>query len=132
MTEAAVDEVTETAADYVKATLELIPVARYRFMVPCDDYRPVEWPIDWPYWCSGCRYDGEDNTISILIAFAPDEAYIKRFWPDAYEIEQLNEHVLPKEITFSGRFPRPSWYEGPGADLEVKQEAPNTTVYIEG
>ena len=33
-----------------------------------NDYRPVKWPIKYPYWCSG-----ESDDSFILVAYAEDE-----------------------------------------------------------
>lgn len=37
-----------------------------------NDYRPVKWPIKYPYWCSG-----ESDDSFILVAYAEDEDSIK-------------------------------------------------------
>ena len=54
-----------------------------------NDYRPVKWPIKYPYWCTGESVE-----------------QIKGLWPEAYmiECEEVNE------ITFTTRFPKPKWY----------------------
>ena len=75
---------------------------RARFHAYEKDYRPVKWPIKHPYWCSGYG-DG----YSIIIAFAENEAEILENWPEATEID--SEEV--DEIKFTGRFPKPAWYE---------------------
>ena len=41
-----------------------------------NDYRPVKWPIKYPYWCSG-----ESDDSFILVAYAEDEDSIKELWP---------------------------------------------------
>lgn len=74
---------------------------RARFHVNPDDYRPIKWPIPYPYWCSGY---GDD--YSIVVAFADSEEQILEFWPDATEI--TSEEVAG--VTYSSRFPQPSWY----------------------
>lgn len=33
-----------------------------------NDYRPVKWPIKYPYWCSG-----ESDDSFILVVYAEDE-----------------------------------------------------------
>jgi hypothetical protein len=76
---------------------------RYRFRANYPDWRSVVWPVVGPCWCSG--FAG-DETFSIVIAFAPDEATILRQWPEATAIEV--EENCP--ITFSDRFPRPDWW----------------------
>lgn len=47
----------------------------------CDnDYRPVKWPIKYPYWCSA-----ESSNSFVLVAYAEDEDSIKELWPEAQE-----------------------------------------------
>lgn len=76
---------------------------RVRFKANPDDYRSINWPVKYPYWCSGYG----DN-YSIVIAYADDEEYIYRNWPEAEDLDI--EEV--EEITFSPRFPKPDWYKG--------------------
>jgi hypothetical protein len=76
---------------------------RIRFKTQAEDYRPVSWPIKYPYWCSG---EGDDYVI--LITFADSEDYVYSNWPEAYGLV-IEER---KSITFTDRFPRPNWYEG--------------------
>lgn len=80
---------------------------RTRFYIKksdCDnDYRPVKWPIKYPYWCSG-----ESNDSFILVAYAEDEDSIKELWPKAYDINVLEKDT---EVKFTLRFPKPKWYE---------------------
>jgi hypothetical protein len=75
---------------------------RARFYTDSEDYRPVKWPIKYPYWCSG-----ETHRASILIAYADSVEEIYELWPEAYQIEW--EEV--DEIVFTSRFPRPRWYK---------------------
>ena len=74
---------------------------RVRFKVNKDDYRPNNWPVKYPYWCSG----GNDE-FAILISFADSLEYIKEHWPEVsyIDVEEVDE------ITFSDRFPKPYWY----------------------
>ena len=67
-----------------------------------NDYRPVQWPIKYPYWCTG-----ESSDAFILVAYADNVEQIKELWPEAYDIEA--EEV--QEIVFTTRFPRPEWYK---------------------
>lgn len=68
---------------------------RARFFVEkkkCDgDYRPLIWPIQYPYWCTG------ENDIDELM----------NLWPEASDvyIEKVNK------IFFSDRFPKLDWYK---------------------
>jgi hypothetical protein len=73
---------------------------RARFKANPDDFRPVNWPIKHPYWCTGY---GDD--YSIVVAYADDEAEVLRNWPEAYDInvEEVDGYA------FSGRFPKPEW-----------------------
>lgn len=79
---------------------------KYRFKIDKKavngDYRPVSWPIDFPYWCSG-----ESETDFILVAFVTDKHEITRIWPEAGDLEYLNVYEAP---VFSSRFPCPPWY----------------------
>jgi hypothetical protein len=77
--------------------------ARFRAL---EDYRPVNWPIKHPYWCTGY---GEN--YSTVVAYADDEAYILANWPEADEIE-LGDEV--DEYVFTDRFAKPDWFESDG------------------
>ena len=80
---------------------------RARFYIKksdCDnDYRPVKWPIKYPYWCSA-----ESSNSFVLVAYAENEDSIKELWPEAYDINVLEKDT---EIRFTLRFPKPEWYE---------------------
>ncbi len=86
---------------------------RYRFTQPTKDYRPVTWPLPAgrAYWCSGYRgatLDGYRDEAAIIVAYLADEAELLKFWPEAEDIDMHREDC---EVTFTGRFPRPEWYE---------------------
>lgn len=87
---------------------------RARFYIgkdDCDnDYRPVKWPIKYPYWCSA-----ESSNSFVLVAYAEDEDSIKELWPEAYDINVLEKDT---EIRFTLRFPKPEWYELYERELE--------------
>lgn len=68
-----------------------------------NDYRPVKWPIKYPYWCSA-----ESSNSFVLVAYAEDEDSIKELWPEAYDINVLEKDT---EIRFTLRFPKPEWTE---------------------
>lgn len=68
-----------------------------------NDYRPVKWPMKYPYWCSA-----ESSNSFVLVAYAEDEDSIKELWPEAYDINVLEKDT---EIRFTLRFPKPEWYE---------------------
>lgn len=78
---------------------------RARFYVDkekCEgDYRPLKWPIKYPYWCSG---ESEDSFV--LVAYVDSIEELKELWPEASDIEYSEED----EVSFSSRFPKPDWY----------------------
>lgn len=77
---------------------------RARFVVAHEDYRPVNWPIKHPYWCTG--YNSSSDPI--VVAYADDEDEIRRNWPEAQEID-----ATPVDgYTFTDRFPKPEWFVG--------------------
>ena len=67
-----------------------------------EDYRPIIWPIKYPYWCSG-----ETSKDFIICAYVDNEDDIYKQWPEAFnvDIEKVDK------IEFSDRFPKPEWYE---------------------
>ncbi len=67
-----------------------------------DDYRPVKWPIKYPYWCSGETMNDE----FVLVAYVDSVKVLKELWPEADKIE-TNE---VDKIIFTSRFPKPDWY----------------------
>jgi hypothetical protein len=75
---------------------------RARFHANENDYRPVVWPIEHPYWCSGY---GEG--YAIVVAYVDSIPELLRLWPEATSI--TFETVY--EYQFSGRFPKPKWME---------------------
>lgn len=74
---------------------------KVRFLANANDYRPVSWPIKYPYWCSG--YTGNE---AILIAYVDEIDDIFKLWPEAKNLEYTEE----TEIVFSSRFVKPEWY----------------------
>lgn len=76
---------------------------RVRFKANPDDYRPVKWPVKYPFWCSGY---GEE--YSIVIAYVDSIEQIYELWPEATELDAEER----SEITFTSRFPKPDWYKG--------------------
>lgn len=79
------------------------PVIRARFTVTDEDYRPMTWPIDHPYWCSGSSEEG-----AILIAYVESEAQLLQLWPDAIKIDMEGDFVDSYE--FTDRFRKPEWF----------------------
>lgn len=67
-----------------------------------DDYRPVKWPIKYPYWCTG-----ETSRDFILVAYVDSIDELKELWPEAKDVE--SDKV--DEIVFTTRFPKPQWYK---------------------
>lgn len=66
-----------------------------------SDYRPVKWPIKYPYWCVG-----ESNEDFFLVAYVDNLNQIKELWPEAFDIESTKVD----KITFTSRFPKPEWF----------------------
>ena len=77
---------------------------RYRFQLTGNDPRPVNWPIKHPYWCTGYG----DYDCPIIVAYGDNDKYITDNWPDA-ELPLDGEVV--KRYEFSGRFPKPEWFD---------------------
>jgi hypothetical protein len=75
---------------------------RIRFKTKSADYRPVNWPVKHPYWCSGT---GDDH--SVLISYADTEAYVYENWPEAYDLDTCEADGYK----FSKRFAKPSWFK---------------------
>lgn len=75
-----------------------------RFVVKADDFRPIKWPIQHPYWWTGTRLDDD---AAILVAYADSVEQIKELWPDAEEIDVFEYEC--NGYSFSERLPRPKW-----------------------
>jgi hypothetical protein len=96
---------------------------RVRFYLPfnkCDnDYRPVIWPIKYPYWCSG-----ENENSFILIAYLEDLLALYDQWP---ELRGLSDSIVNLEyetvdkIEYTSRFSKPDWY----TDEYIKEYDPS-------
>lgn len=107
---------------------------RARFYVNPDDYRPVVWPIDHPYWCSGST---EEN--SIIVAYIESEKEILRLWPEAINIDM---DVEVDGYYFTDRFNRPEWWNPEvlkypilselGKDAPESKLDPSRTYHIDG
>lgn len=77
---------------------------RYRFSTrSVDDYRPLIFNPEYPWWCSGESGDGQS---AVIVAYLPPDSPLAMYWDDAFEVEYTDEDT----ITFSERFPRPEWY----------------------
>lgn len=82
---------------------------RARFKTDAEDYRPVNWPIKHPYWCTGQgmrHYTDGGPGYAVIVAYADDEEEIRRNWPEAYAIES----DPATEYQFSSRFQKPDWF----------------------
>lgn len=66
-----------------------------------NDYRPITWPIKYPYWCTG-----ENTKNFILVAFVETIDDLFALWPEADHVDS----TIVDKIEFSGRFPKPNWY----------------------
>ena len=76
---------------------------RVRFKTIIEDYRPVNWPVKYPYWCVGKSF-----FYSTLVSYADGRDYIMANWPEACDL------VIEAEvdsIQFDGRLPKPEWYK---------------------
>jgi hypothetical protein len=82
-----------------------------RFFVRDEDYRPVKWPIKYPYWCTGYGEDREGE-YATLVAYADNVEQLMELWPDAEAIDVFKEDV--DKCVFSSRFPKPDWYKCEG------------------
>lgn len=74
---------------------------RVRFHANPDDYRPVKWPVKYPFWCTGY---GENHSVVVAYVDSVDE--LMELWPEASNLDIEGR----ESITFTDRFPKPSWY----------------------
>lgn len=73
------------------------------------DYRPIKWPIKYPYWCTGESIPHAadcDDFYYTIVAYLDNEKDIYDLWPEAYHIERQDAD----KIIFTDRFPKPDWY----------------------
>lgn len=83
-----------------------------RFKTYADDYRPVNWPIKHPYWCTGhggadLLSDTGDDEYSILVAYADDLEELLENWPEAIDIDA----EIVDSYVFTDRLQCPDWFE---------------------
>jgi len=76
---------------------------RIRFLANGDDCRPIVYPVKHPWWCTGYT-DRGNKTWAIIVSYADDEGYITNNWPEACEIDVMEE---TDHYTFTDRFPKP-------------------------
>jgi len=85
---------------------------RLRFLVPCDDPRPVLYPPPGPWWCTGERMGEDPASVVVFVVDAENEQTAETLallhWPDALEVEVAPQDGWP----FSDRFPCPPWFDG--------------------
>lgn len=102
-------------AALILAESKPLPWLRVRFAIheqPLGegDSRPVKFPPPGPYWVSGYGQGPDNAYYDILIAFVPSLEKLLEYWPDA-DLDWPGSDVQPRaEITFSDRFPKPSWW----------------------
>ena len=84
-----------------------------RFYLPLNgcnnDYRPVIWPIKYPYWCTGYSGNGE---CAIIVAYVEDGDLYKQ-WPELIGMDNDESHLeyeTVDKVEFNSRFQRPDWY----------------------
>jgi len=78
---------------------------RYRFYTHSEDNRPIIFNPKYPWWCSGYGEDSKGE-YSVCISYLPENEDLLKHWDDASNIEFTKE----SEITFSERFPKPSYF----------------------
>ena len=78
---------------------------RARFEANFDDYRSINWPVKYPYWCTG--YAGDDS-YSVVVAYVDSIEEVYANWPEANNIDMGDE---VSEFSFTDRFPKPDWFE---------------------
>lgn len=84
---------------------------RARFRANEDDYRPINWPVKHPYWCTGYG-----NDYSVVVAYADDIDEILRNWPEATDIdfEEREEYI------FTDRFQKPEWFQVNAREFAIR------------
>jgi len=76
---------------------------RFRFYVPGEDGRPMQFPPEGPFWITG-----SSDTHTIVVAYSPDLETLTSTgrWPDAEDIDDGGE----QDIIFTDRFGKPDWW----------------------
>lgn len=82
-------------------------VIRVRFRANATDYRPITWPVDHPYWCTGYN-ESRAGEYANIVAYVESEADVKRQWPEA-EMIQVSEPEADHYM-FTSRFQPPDWF----------------------
>lgn len=81
------------------------PVMRVRFTTHHVDPRPVVWPIKHPYFhtgSTGYMEDGVEKDACIIVAYVESEEQARQQWPEAQDIEVMDEECYT--YTFTERF----------------------------
>lgn len=77
---------------------------RFRFKTKSvNDYRPLIFNPNYPWWCSGMA---GDESYAVIIAYLPVSEDLKKYWDDAFDIEFTEE----EKIVFSDRFSKPEYF----------------------
>lgn len=84
---------------------------RARFKANIQDPRPVRYPPPHPWWVSGTV---ANNSACIVVAYADNTEQILELWPEAKEIDVMQDDRT--EYLFTDRFPRPAWMDDPTQD----------------
>ena len=71
------------------------------FEVGDNAYKPVIWPIKYPYWLTG-----ENDTDYIIVSYVDSQEDLYKQWPEA----QIIDEEKTDKIIFTTRFPKPEWY----------------------
>jgi hypothetical protein len=87
---------------------------RVRFIQDSEDFRPVYWPIKYPYWCTG--YDNKGGAI--MVAYVDDEKHLKSMWPKA---KKINLGKKTDSFIFTELFTKPEWFQEPTENKEATQ-----------
>ena len=79
---------------------------RHRFKTySVEDWRPLIFNERYPSWCSGYGEDG-NGEYAVMIAYLPENEDLLKYWDDAFDIDTEERD----EITFTDRFPKPSYF----------------------
>lgn len=110
---------------------------KFRFKVPGNDGRPMEFPPTGPFWVTGF---GPGYLTVLAYAESKEVLTSESHWPDATDIDDWGEQA----IKFSDRFKKPDWWppqegepsavvtHGPGDGLTwaLRHELKRVTAYV--
>jgi hypothetical protein len=88
--------------------METKPWKRYRFYTKSvEDYRPLIFNPEYPFWCSGYAINSSfEEDSAVIIAYLPSDEDLLKYWDDAFDIEFTYED----KIEFSSRFAKPDYF----------------------